>query len=64
MDARLKAEYMSCPLVNGEIIHYPECFDVHCVLEDGAPKWTAREDMFNHEDWKDICLKCPYHYHD
>ena len=50
-----------CPIAKKMISEY-ECFDVHMVIEDGAPKWTARSEIVNQEDFEKRCCQCSYHY--
>jgi len=52
-----------CPIVNREI-SIGDCYDVHMVIEDGAPKWSAPEDIMAVPNFKEQCLKCKYHRND
>lgn len=51
-------------LLMGEFIEEGTCFDIHMVIEEGAPKWTAPEKAVNNPNLKEICLKCPSHRND
>jgi len=51
-----------CPIIKREITE-SECFDVHMVIE-GAPQWTAPEDIMAVPNFKEQCLKCKYHRND
>lgn len=54
---------INCPLME-DFIDEGTCFDIHMVIEDGAPKWTAPEKAMNNLNFKEICLKCPNHRED
>ena len=49
-----------CPLM-GEMIDDAVCFDIHMVVEDSAPNWTAPEKIVAIQHYKEICLNCPNH---
>mgnify|MGYP006925686635 FL=1 len=49
-----------CPLM-GEMIDDAVCFDIHMVVEDSAPNWTAPEKIVAIQNYKEICLNCPNH---
>lgn len=53
-----------CPLLNREIDGDGECFDISMVVYDGAPQYTAPKEASEHENFKEICLKCPNHIKD
>lgn len=57
------ANKIECPLM-GELIDEGTCFDIHMVIEDGAPSWTAPEKAVKNPKLKEICLKCPNHRND
>ena len=52
-----------CPLMEMEIDD-GICFDIHMVVEDMAPDWTAPDKAQSREDFKEVCLKCEYHVYD
>lgn len=52
-----------CPIIN-EFIDREDCFDVHMVIEDGAPVRTALKKICDVKNFKIICLKCKYHRDD
>lgn len=52
-----------CPLMNS-IIDYKTCFDIHMIVEDGAPAWTGPAKATSVPDFKNICIKCKYHRFD
>ena len=54
---------INCPLMDGEIDE-GICFDIHMVVEEMAPEWTAPEKAVRTPGYKDICLKCPNHRDD
>lgn len=39
-----KDDKIKCELVDREITD-EECFDIHMVIENGAPSWTAPQDI-------------------
>lgn len=49
-----------CPIA-GRVIDDAECFDVHMVVEEGAPLWSAPQDIVNMPDFRQQCLSCPHH---
>ena len=53
-----------CPLMDNEEITEEICFDIHMVIEDGAPKRTAPQKIFETPNYADVCTKCPYHRKD
>lgn len=53
-------EYVRCPLINNQIIELGDCFDCAMVAE-GAPKWTAEEELTNVKNFEEICLNCHNH---
>lgn len=52
-----------CPLLDREI-KGGECFDIHMVVEDDAPSWTAPEGATLNPDFKRICRNCKNHRED
>ncbi len=48
-----------CPIINKEIL-FDECFDCAMVAE-GAPKWTAKEELTNIKNFEETCMNCPNH---
>lgn len=52
-----------CPLME-EIIRAEICFDIHSVVEDGAPRCTAPEKAVRTKDFEKICLHCRHHIHE
>ena len=55
---------VTCLLLSGKKIDMNTCFDIHMVVEDGAPKHTAPEESYKLEDYVEICLHCKYHRND
>ncbi len=53
----------NCELMNNEI-NEQTCFDIHMVVEKLAPKRTAPQQVFEKENWREICLNCPNHRED
>lgn len=54
---------VKCPLM-GETIDDVICFDIHMVVDGGAPEYTAPEKAVQIPGYRDICLKCPNHRDD
>ena len=54
---------VQCPLM-GCKIDMGTCFDIHMVVCNQAPKWTAPKEIYEFENYVDICNKCPYHRDD
>lgn len=52
-----------CPLM-GEMIEDTICFDIHMVVEGGAPELTAPKKAVQTPGFREICLKCPNHRED
>ena len=53
-----------CPLMDNEFIEEEICFDIHSVVDAGAPKYTAPKKAVSKESFQDICRECPYHRYD
>ena len=56
-------EKLKCPLMEN-IIDDAICFDIHMVVDGGAPEYTAPEKAIQTPGYKDICLNCPNHRND
>lgn len=54
---------ISCPLM-GQEIEDGICFDIHMVVEGGAPLWTAPQEAVEADNFREICLSCPNHRDD
>lgn len=54
---------VDCPLM-GEAIDDVICFDIHMVVEGGAPESTAPKKAIQTSGYKEICLKCLNHRED
>lgn len=52
-----------CPLLEADIDDVI-CFDIHMVVEGGAPEYTAPKKAVQVPGYRDICLKCPNHRDD
>lgn len=52
---------IQCP-VAGRMIDDAECFDVYMVVEEGAPLWSAPQDIVNKPDFRKQCLACQHHH--
>lgn len=52
-----------CPLMNEEIDE-AVCFDIHMVVDGGAPESTAPGKAVQTPGFREICLKCPNHRDD
>lgn len=58
---------VKCDLLNSDLIDMDTCFDIHMVVAEQAPKWTAPERIFENRDEaevRSICNKCRYHRND
>lgn len=53
-----------CPLMDLKRIDAVICFDIHLVVDAGAPEYTAPKEATSKENYKRICLSCPYHRDD
>lgn len=56
-------EKVKCPLMEA-VIDDVVCFDIHMVVDGGAPEYTAPEKAVRTPGYKEICLKCPNHRDD
>ena len=54
---------IKCPLMD-EIIDDVICFDIHMVVDGGAPEFTAPETAVQTPGFREICLNCPNHRDD
>lgn len=54
---------IKCPLM-GETIDDAICFDIHMVVDGGAPEFTAPEKAVKTPGYRDICLNCKNHRDD
>lgn len=52
-----------CPLLEKEI-DAETCFDIHCVVDGGAPECIAPKAIFNNEKFREICKMCTFHRDD
>lgn len=60
----MEIEYpVPCPLME-EKIDIGTCFDIHMVVERAAPAYTAPKKAVNTDNFREICLACPYHRDD
>lgn len=55
---------VKCPLMGNREIDMDTCFDIHMVVEGTAPKHTAPQDIFKHENYAVICNECKFHRND
>lgn len=53
-----------CPLMDNEKIEEEICFDIHSVVDAGAPKYTAPEKAMEKDNFEEICKNCPFHRYD
>lgn len=53
-----------CPLMDDEYIEEEICFDIHSVVDAGAPKRTAPKKAVQKENFEEICTNCPFHRYD
>lgn len=54
---------VNCPLMEA-VIDDVICFDIHMVVDGGAPEYTAPKKATQTSGYKEICLKCPNHRED
>lgn len=54
---------VECPLME-DTIDDVVCFDIHMVVDGGAPEFTAPEKAVQTPGFREICLKCPNHRED
>ncbi|MBQ3257818.1 MAG: hypothetical protein IJA67_10440 [Oscillospiraceae bacterium] len=55
---------VKCPLMNEQEIPEEVCFDIHGVVDWGAPKHTAPNEAFSQDGYKEICRSCQFHRDD
>ena len=55
---------VQCPLLGWKDIDEGTCFDIHMVVEGNTPKWTAPEEIYQHDDYVNICRNCKFHRDD
>ena len=48
-----------CPLMHKEISE-DICFDIHCIVY-GTPKYFAPDEVFETENYEEVCKNCKYH---
>ena len=58
---KMKENQIQCPIA-GRLIDDRECFDVHMVIEEGAPLWSAPQDIVGKPDFRRQCLSCAYYH--
>ncbi len=56
----MEKNQIKCPIAR-RIIEDAECFDVHMVIQEGAPPWSAPQDVVDKPDFMQKCLSCPNH---
>ena len=61
MDIKYPVE---CPLMGNKYIDMDVCFDIHMVVSGDAPDRTAPKEIFEHDDFKEICTHCKFHRND
>lgn len=54
-------EKVRCPLMNNEEIDVYICFEIHTVVDGTSPKVIAPDEIFEHDDYEDICRQCKNH---
>lgn len=54
---------VNCPLME-EKIEDVICFDIHMVVDGGAPEFTAPRKAIQKSNYRELCLKCPHHRED
>ncbi len=54
-------EIVFCPLLNKEVDHDGECFDIAMVAEGGSTYSELPNDFIKVENWEEICNNCPNH---
>lgn len=54
---------IDCPLMESDIDDVI-CFDIHMVVDGGAPEYTAPEKAIQVPGYREICLRCPHHRED
>ncbi len=52
-----------CPIMNREIDGYT-CYEIHMVIDGGAPARIAPPEVTATKDYKNICYNCPRHIHE
>lgn len=55
---------VKCPLMDGSEIEEEICFDIHGVVDWGAPTYTAPNRAVSKDGFKEICRSCPNHRDD
>ena len=60
----MQIEYpVYCPLMKKKI-DIGICFDIHMVVEGNTPLYTAPKQIYEFENYREMCLKCPHHRDD
>ncbi len=54
----MEGNQIRCP-VAGRMIDDAECFDVYMVVEEGAPLWSAPQDIVNKPDFRKKMFSMP-----
>lgn len=54
---------VKCPLMGADIDDVI-CFDIHMVVDGGAPEFTAPAKAVQTPGFREICLRCPNHRDD
>lgn len=54
---------VKCPLME-DTIDDVICFDIHMVVDGGAPEYTAPKKVVQTPGFREICLRCPNHRDD
>ena len=49
-----------CPLLQRNIDNCDDCFIIASVAEDSCPDSYAPKELFEIENWKEICNQCEY----
>ena len=55
---------VKCPLLGNQLVEMDVCFDIHMVVCGEAPRYTAPREIYEHEDFENICERCQYHRDD
>ncbi|WP_300630679.1 hypothetical protein [uncultured Thomasclavelia sp.] len=55
------AEKVRCPLMKDQEIDLYTCFEIHTVVDGTSPKLIAPSEIFDNDDFENICKQCKNH---
>lgn len=55
---------VECPLMKNKKIDEYTCFEIHTVVQGTSPTSIAPKEIFENEDYIEICENCKFHRND